>query len=80
MGNSIMKNPQPNFFQNFQDQFNLFTKNPIDFLMKRRINVPTEFQNNPKGLVQNMLNNGQISQEQLNNMMQIAKQAGINLD
>lgn len=77
MANSIMNGQDQ---MNFQQQFNMFTKDPIGFLMKRRIDVPTEFQNNPKGLVQNMLNNGQISQEQLNNVMQIAKQAGINLN
>lgn len=80
MGNSIMKNQQPNFFQGFQNQFNLFMKNPIDFLMKRKINIPQQFQNDPKGAIQDMLNKGQISQEQLNQAMQIAEQAGIKLN
>lgn len=77
MANSL--GGQQNFFQQFQGQYNMFMKNPIGFLAQRKINIPQQFQNDPKAAVQNMLNNGQMTQEQLNQMMQIAKQAGINL-
>lgn len=62
------------------NQFNIFKQNPIQFLSQRGMNVPPQYQNNPKGLVQNMLNSGQMSQEQYNQLMQTAKNMGLKLD
>ena len=61
------------------DQFSNFMRNPLQFLLQRRINIPQEFANDPRGAVQYLLNSGQMSQEQLNQLRQKAAQMGINV-
>lgn len=60
-------------------QFNNFKQNPIGFLAGRNINIPQEFQNDPHGAVQHLLNNGQMSQAQYNQLSQMAQNMGIKL-
>lgn len=47
-------------------QINQLRNNPIQFLMNRRLNVPENLSNNPQGIVQHLLNTGQMSQETYN--------------
>jgi len=61
----------------FMSQFNSFMKNPMDYLVQRKINIPQQFMNDPHGAVEYLLNNGQMSQEQLNSLMKRAQQMGI---
>ena len=61
----------------FTSQFNNFMKNPMDYLIQRKINIPQQFMNDPHGAVEYLLNNGQMSQEQLNNLMKKAQQMGV---
>ena len=63
----------------FMNQLNLFKQNPIQFLTQNKINIPQQFVNDPHGAVQYMLNNGQMSQEQLNKLTQMAQRMGIKL-
>ncbi len=51
--------------------------NPMAILS--RFNVPQNIANNPQAVIQQMMNNGTISQEQYNNAMQIAKSMGFKL-
>ena len=76
-----MANPLYNEQMNkgFMNQFNAFKQNPMQFLMQRKVNIPQQFANDPHGAVQYMLNNGQMSQQQLNNLMQTAQRLGIKL-
>jgi len=76
-----MANPLFNEQMNkgMMSQFNSFMQNPMQFLMQRKINIPQQFSNDPHGAVQYMLNNGQMSQEQLNNLTQMAQRMGIKL-
>lgn len=61
----------------FNSQLNSFKNNPFEFLARKRgINIPQQFANDPHGAVQYMLNNNQISQDQLNMLMQRAQQMG----
>lgn len=60
-------------------QFNSFTQNPMQFLLQRKINIPQQFANDPHGAVQYLLNNGQMSQAQLNSLTQQAQRMGIKL-
>ena len=60
-------------------QFNSFMQNPMQFLMQRKINIPQQYSNDPHGAVQYMLNNGQMSQEQLNKLTHMAQNMGIKL-
>lgn len=76
MANQLFNEMQNN---SVMSQFNQFQQNPIQFLMSRKINIPTEYANNPKGAVQYLLNNGQMSQQSLNSLMQTANKMGIKL-
>jgi len=61
------------------NQFNSFKQNPMQFLMNSKINIPQQFANDPHGAVQYMLNNGQMTQEQLNHLTQMAQKMGVKL-
>lgn len=76
-----MANPLFNEQMNkgFMNQFNQFKQNPMQFLVNHRVNIPQQFANDPHGAVQHMLNNGQMSQQQLNSLTQIAQRMGIKL-
>ncbi len=63
-----------------QNQFSQFVQNPFQFVMQKRgIAIPQQFQNDPRGAIQHMLNNGQMSQPQLNKITQIAQMMGVKL-
>ena len=75
--NSLYQSMQQNSMQN---QYSQFTQNPLQFIMQKRgINIPQNFQNDPRGAVQYMLNNGQMSQAQFNRLSQMAQMMGIRL-
>ena len=63
----------------FMNQFNQFKQNPMQFLVNHRVNIPQQFANDPHGAVQNMLNNGQMTQQQLNSLTQMAQRMGVKL-
>ena len=76
-----MANPlfQEQMTNNIMGQFNTFIQNPLQFLMQRKINIPEQYSNDPHGAVQYLLNNGQMNQESLNKMMNMAQKMGIKL-
>lgn len=75
--NSLYQSMQQNSMQN---QYSQFTQNPLQFIMQRKgISIPQEFQNDPHGAVQYLLDNGQMSQAQLNRFSQIAQSMGVRL-
>jgi len=75
--NSLYQSMQENSMQN---QYSQFAQNPLRFIMQRQgINIPQEFQNDPHGAVQYLLNNGQMSQAQLNRFSQMAQSMGVRL-
>lgn len=55
-------------------QFQQFMQNPAGFLAQRRLNIPQGLQNNPAGAIQYLLNNGAMSQDQYNQLRQMAEQ------
>ena len=65
--------------KSFMSKFNSFKQNPLQFLMQNKVNIPQQFANDPHGAVQYMLNNGQMSQAQLNQLTQMAQRMGIKL-
>ena len=76
MANSLFSEMQNN---NIMSQFNQFKNNPMQFLTNRKISIPEEYSNNPQQAVQYLLNNGQMSQQALNGMIQMANKMGIKL-
>jgi len=65
--------------QGFMNQFNSFMQNPMQFLMQKKINVPQQLAGDPHGAVQHLLNSGQMTQEQLNSLTQMAQKMGVKL-
>lgn len=62
--------------QNFMGQFQNFFKNPMQFLMQKKLNLPQNINpmQNPQAAIQHLMNSGQLSQEQFNQLKQTAKQ------
>lgn len=77
MGNSIFNTLNNN---NIAQQFQSFRSNPMQYLIQKRINIPQEYANDPRGAVQYLMNQGQMSQEQFNRLAEIAKQMGVNIN
>jgi len=64
---------------NASGMFNQFIQNPIQWLMQKQITIPQEYANDPHGAVQYLLNNGKMTQEQLNMLTRKANELGIKL-
>ena len=54
------------------DAYTQFKQNPNQFLQK--MNIPTEYANDPQGAIQYLMNNGKITQTQYNNASNQLKQ------
>ena len=72
MANSLFNSLNGNQM-NIQEQMRLLQANPIQFLMQRRLNIPQELQNDPRGMVQHLLNTGQMRQEDFNRLQGIVQ-------
>ena len=59
--------------QNLVSQFQTFIQNPVQFLTSRQLNIPQQYQNDPKGAVQYLLNSGAMTQDDLNRLQGMAK-------
>lgn len=62
-----------------RSQFDMFMRNPMQFLVQRKINIPQEYANNPQGAVQYLMNTGRMSQMTFENLRNQASQMGVNL-
>ena len=51
-----------------------FFKNPMQYLMKSRLNIPQNFQGDANDMVQYLLNSGQLTQDQYNRVNQKARE------
>lgn len=58
--------------QNMMNQFQRFQQNPMEFLMRNRMNIPAQYQNDPNGAIQYLMNTGQLTQQQYNWAKQMA--------
>ena len=67
-----MENPMKN-------QFDLSMRNPMQFLLQRKINIPQEYANDPQGAIQYLMNTGKMSQTTFENLRNQASQMGVNL-
>lgn len=77
--NSLYKSMNPNPQSNMMDQFAQFKQNPIQFLLQKNVNIPQQFQNDPRGAVQYLMSNGQMTQQQFGRLSQMAQTMGIRL-
>lgn len=62
--------------QGFMGQFQNFFRNPMQFLMQKKLNIPQNINpmQNPQAAIQHLMNSGQLSQEQYNQLQQTARQ------
>ena len=54
-------------------EYNKFKQNPTQWLTSRNINNPQEMLQNPQAGFQNMVNNGVMNNQQLNQIMSMAQ-------
>lgn len=54
--------------------FNQFTTNPAAFLASRGLNIPQEYMQSPETAAKYLMQNGNMSQQDINNIMQTASQ------
>lgn len=57
----------------FLGQFRGFLQNPIQFMMQRKLPFAQDALQNPQAAVQQLMNSGQLSQQQFNQLQQMAK-------
>lgn len=58
----------------FLGQFQGFMQNPLQYFMQRKLNLPQNAMNDPQGTIQQLLNSGQMSQMQFNQLQNMARQ------
>jgi len=58
----------------FMNQFRGFMQNPMQFMMQRRLNIPQNMMSNPNAAIQQLMNSGQMTQAQYNQLKQMSKQ------
>ena len=56
------------------NKFLQFFQNPMQAILGSRLNIPQNFQGNETDLVQYLLNSGQITQEQYNDLNRRARE------
>lgn len=54
-------------------------QNPVQAIMQSRMNIPQQYQNDPHGAVEYLIQSGQISQDDLNKAVQMAQNLGFKL-
>lgn len=65
---------QPNMMQ----MLNQLKSNPVDFLMKQKFNLPSNIDTkNPQSIIDHLVKSGQITQQNVNNAMQMAQKMGM---
>lgn len=62
--------------QGFMGQFQGFMKNPMQYMMSKKLNLPQNINpmQNPNEVIQYLMNNGKLSQQQYNQLQNVAKQ------
>lgn len=71
-GNGNMGGPFGNMM-NMIGQFRNFMQNPISAMMGNGINIPQNIQNNPEAIINYMRSSGQMSDDQYNQVSQMAQ-------
>ena len=64
----------PMNFNSFINMFSGFRKNPMQMFNQNGINIPHDLQNNPRGIIQNLMDSGKMTQDQYNQLQQMATQ------
>lgn len=62
---------------NIMQMLPAFKANPLGFILKQKMNVPSEMLNDPNAILQHLLSTGQISQTQINAAYQEIQNGGL---
>ena len=54
--------------------FGQFMQNPMQFMMQRRLNIPQNMANDPKSIVQHLMNTGQMNQQTFNQLDNVRRE------
>lgn len=60
--------------QGFMNQFRGFMQQPMQMMMQKKLNLPANWMQDPRGAVQQLMNSGAMSQEQFNQLQRMAQQ------
>lgn len=77
MGMSQRANSRIAQFGNIMQMLPAFKANPLGFILKQKLNVPSEIVNDPNAILQHLLTTGQISQNQINTAYQEIQNGGL---
>lgn len=69
--------PNPIFSNQLSSEFQSFKTNPIAFLTQRKVNIPQQYANNPEAAIKYLMDNGLMSQEQFNQLSNLASTLGL---
>lgn len=69
MVNNMINNPM----------FGMFMRNPLQFLLQRKINIPQGYANDPEGATQYLMSTGKMSQDTFEYLRDQASQMGFKL-
>ena len=59
--------------QNMLGQFRGFMGNPMGYVMQKNMGIPKEYLNNPDEAIQYLMNTGKLTQQQYNEVNEVAK-------
>ena len=62
------------FTPNMMGMYQQFRQNPMAFLAQRRLNIPANLLNDPQSAIQYLMNSGRMTQDQFNQLRQMAQQ------
>lgn len=62
----------------FAYMLNQLKQNPLQFLAQRNLNIPQNMAGNPNDILNYLVSSGKVSQQQINNAYQMAKQLSSN--
>lgn len=69
----MMTNPFMNM-KNLMGMFQQFRENPMQFMMKNRLNIPQQYANDPDKAIQYLMDSGTMTQQQYNQIQQMVGQ------
>lgn len=71
MPNPMMRDPFGSL-QGFMGQFQGFMRNPMQYMVQRKLNLPNDWMQNPQGAIQQLMNEGKLSQQDYNQLQSYA--------
>lgn len=76
MANSVYEQLNGQSQPDFQSQFNIFKQNPIQFMAQRNLNIPAEYQNDPRSAVNYLIQSGKMNSGAMQKVMGTLQKMG----